>query len=335
MSIIRFPKFGPRPSPMRELASSPENEAREMQSIGIGAGNLRLSIMIYRQAVSELKPLLIVNSVDFPMPPSQRFCDQMWTAGYQVIFIRRPGFGCSPGLPDILLEEEKVRAGAAVVTEAAILDQLVRTLDLEDIVLLGMGSANPVCYRLSLICPKISFSVFSNALFNQDILDVFEPVWFRGMLRQTMGTKAGLHFATHGVKYLLKNDAESFYKQVLQKSRGDLDYLEHNKADFLKASELICAIEPNTFAYDLKMSLEPDPHLKDDFFKNIRAVALSGMETTPLWKSQLEAEAKRLALPVEYLPSGDLYAPYASADHFLDLLARYDRNPTIPIAALN
>ncbi|MCR9225052.1 MAG: hypothetical protein NXH70_13360 [Hyphomonas sp.] len=54
-----------------------------------------------------------------------------------------------------------------------------------------------------------------------------------------------------------------------------------------------------------------------------------------LWKSQLEVEAKRLALPVKYLPSGDLYAPYPSAGHFLDLLARYDRNPTIPIAALN
>ena len=160
MSIIRFPKFGRRPSPMRERASNPENEAREMESIAIGATHLRLSVMIYRQTVSKLKPLLIVNSVDFPMPPSQQFCDQMWTAGYQVFFVRRPGFGCSPGLPDVLLEEEKVRAGAAVVTEAAILDQLVRALELEDIVLLGMGSANPVCYRLSLICPKISFSVF-------------------------------------------------------------------------------------------------------------------------------------------------------------------------------
>ncbi len=54
-----------------------------------------------------------------------------------------------------------------------------------------------------------------------------------------------------------------------------------------------------------------------------------------LWKNQLEVEAKRLALPVELLSSGDLFAPYASAGHFLDLLARYDRNPTIPIAALN
>ncbi|MEO1552785.1 MAG: hypothetical protein AAFR82_02540 [Pseudomonadota bacterium] len=291
----------------------------------IGAGGLALRVMIHRDKRSALRPLVIVNSVDFPMPPSQKFCEQMWVAGFQVIFIERPGFGSSRALPNVLLEDAQIKSGATVAAEAALLSALLKQMALEDIVLLGMGSANPVCYRLAKLHPEIELSVFSNAMFNQNIWDVFRPNWFQSMLRQTVISSAGLKFAAYGVKHQLARAPLEFYRQVLQKSPGDLQYLEDNQHDFLWASRLIRNIDNATFNYDLRMSLTEDQRLHDEFFKDLNVVVLSGVETTDLWQSQMETETTRLGLPLEYVPRGDLYAPYASPEAFLDTLDNHSK----------
>lgn len=291
----------------------------------IGCGSLALRVIIHRERVSDRQPLVILNSVDFPMPPSEAVCERLWEAGYQVIFIERPGFGSSRGLPKELTQDRHIKSGAAVTTEAAVLYQMLEQLQLKDIVLLGMGSANPVCYRLSRLSPDISLSIFSNAMFNQDIWGVFRPRWFQSMLRQTVGSKAGLYFATYGVKHQLRKAPLTFYRGLLQKSPGDLRYFEENKASFLQASRLMRNIEASTFNYDLKMSLTQDHLLQDNFFHGANAVIMTGEETTELWQSQLQAEASRLSLPIVYAPSGDLYAPYASPDFLLTTMDEHSR----------
>lgn len=290
------------------------------QLISIGSGAIALSVMIHRGDISDMESLVILNSVDYPMPPSQEFCDQMWEAGLQVIFIERPGFGSTRGLPKAILQDAQIKNGVSVTAEAALIHQLLSQLELSDIILLGMGSANPVCYRLAKLNQNISLAVFSNAMFNQDIWDVFRPAWFKHMLRQTVESKAGLHFATYGIKYKLRKEPFSFYRQLLQKSPGDMRYFEEHRADFLAASQMIRNIEPATFNYDLRMSLAHDELLHDGFFDGVNALIISGTETTDLWKEQSEMEAARLSIPVEYLPHGDLYAPYASPHQFLQVL---------------
>ncbi|MEO1662041.1 MAG: hypothetical protein AAFR51_13700 [Pseudomonadota bacterium] len=285
--------------------------------IAVGAGRLRLRVMIHRADISDLRPLVILNSVDFPMPPSEAFCEKMWAAGFQVIFIERPGFGTSPALPKAVLQDAQIDNGAAVATEASLIYMLLSQMELKDIVLLGMGSANPVCYRLARMHSEIELSIFSNAMFNQDIWGVFRPKWFQAMLRQTVGSKPGLHFATYGVKYQLRRAPMTFYRQLLQKSPGDIRYFEANKTAFLEASRLIRRIEASTFNYDLKMSLSRDDSLKTGFFEGVNGVVFSGQETTDLWKSQMEAEAGRLNLPTVYAPHGDLFAPYASPEFLI------------------
>ncbi|MEL7540557.1 MAG: hypothetical protein AAGJ51_06605 [Pseudomonadota bacterium] len=291
----------------------------------VGTGGIALRVMIHREKLSSKRPMVIVNSVDFPMPPSQNFCEQMWASGYQVIFVERPGFGSSRPLPKVLLESAQIQSGATVAAEAALLYTLLKQMALKDIVLLGMGSANPVCYRLARLSPEIELSIFSNAMFNQDIWSVFRPNWFQGMLRQTVVSSAGLKFAAYGVKHQLHRAPLSFYHQLLQKSPGDLKYLEQNQHDFLWASGLIRNIDTATFNYDLRMSLTEDERLHDDFFQGINAVALSGAETTELWQSEMEAETTRLSLPLIYAPSGDLYAPYVSPDCLLSTIGEHSR----------
>ena len=298
-----------------------ESLNRSEQVISLGMSGLRVRVMEYGKPDMDRRALVILNSIDFPMPPSEEFCERMWQSGLKVVFIERPGFGTSSALPDVLLKSETIRKGAASMAEAAILQEVFRRLALKDFVLLGMGSANSVCYRLAMISPLISLSIFSNAVFNQNILDVFRPNWFQAMLRQTIQSKAGLQIASFGVKFRLRKNPESFYRQVLQKSAGDLRYLQHNLVDFSRAAELFQHIEASTIEYDLNMSLKPDPLLKNGLFEALNAVAFSGLETTDHWKSQLNSEAERLGLAVEYAPHGDLYAPYASPDFLLKVIA--------------
>jgi pimeloyl-ACP methyl ester carboxylesterase len=321
------------PTPLRltstDMSAVPASPAPELHGenlMAIGSGSLALRVIIHRTDISDRRPLVVINSVDYPMPPSEDFCERMWSAGYQVIFVERPGFGSSRGLPKELAKDYHIRSGAAVSTEAALILTLTRQLKLQDIVLLGMGSANPVCYRLARLCPEIELSVFSNAMFNQNIWGVFRPKWFQSMLRQTVSSKPGLYFATYGIKHQMRKAPLSFYRQLLQKSPGDLKYFEDNKSDFVKGSRLFRKIEAATFNYDLKMSLTHDQTLHDRFFEDVNAVILSGQETTELWQSELHKEADRLDLPVEYAPSGDLYAPYVSPDAFLNTIDRHSKS---------
>jgi pimeloyl-ACP methyl ester carboxylesterase len=288
--------------------------------IQIGDSEIALRVLIHRQTIANKRALVIVNSVDYPIAPSLSFREKMWHAGYQVIFVERPGFGSSKPLPSVLLEDTQIKSGATVAAEAAVLLMLLKQLELKQIVLLGMGSANPVCYRLARLSNDIELSIFSNAMFNQNIWGVFRPNWFQGMLRQTVVSTAGLKFASYGVKHQLKKAPLKFYRDVLQKSPGDLRYLEDNKQDFVLAAQMIRNIDTATLNYDLKMSLGHDERLRDQFFDGLNAVVLSGLETTDLWQSQLASEADRLSLPLVYAPSGDLYAPYASPDTLLSTI---------------
>jgi|GEM_PF-705825 len=312
-----------------EASYEPESTANENAGIPdagliqIGDSEIALRVLIHRETIVNKRPLVIVNSVDYPIAPSHHFREKMWQAGYQVIFVERPGFGSSKPLPRVLLEDAQIKSGATVAAEAAVLLMLLKQLELRQIVLLGMGSANPVCYRLARLSNDIELSIFSNAMFNQNIWGVFRPNWFQGMLRQTVVSTAGLKFASYGVKHQLKKAPLKFYRDVLQKSPGDLRYLEDNKEDFVLAGQMIRNIDTATLNYDLKMSLGHDERLRDGFFDGLNAVVFSGLETTDLWQSQLASEAERLSLPLVYAPSGDLYAPYASPDILLSTIDKH------------
>lgn len=298
---------------------------RAFQRFKVDSTSVTLDVMVYRLHLSDKRPLVIIHSMEYPMPPSEAFCEKMWQAGYQVIFVRRPGFGGSQALPPPLLEDDQVHSGAAAVSEAALLSLLLQSLALEDIVLLSVGSANAISYRLCKLNRSITFSVFANTVFNQDLWDVFRPKWLQSMLRQTLVSKSGLKIAAQGLKTLLNTRPIWFYKQFLQKSTGDLKYLSDNEQDFAKSAEILQNVTDEFAFYDIRMSLVPDPLLKDSYFESLDAVILSGSETSFRWQTRLTEEAERLSLPVQFAPSGDVFVPYASPEALLAILPAADQ----------
>lgn len=309
-----------KPQASADRAFQYEDAQRVDTLIKLDGSDIAFRVMIFRGSFSPLQPLVILNSVEYPMPPSVAFCEQMWANGFQVIFVERPGFGTTNGLPNVLFTKELVANGATATTEAVLLKQLLNQMGLKNTVLLGMGSANPVAYRLAMIEDTVALAIYSNVVFNKDILDVFRPKWLQHMFRQMVQSNAGLKITSLGFKHRLRHKPIEFYRHLMHQSDGDMAYLDENQPDFLRAADLFQSIDHALINFDMKMSLMTDHLLKDNFFAGMNALALSGVETPDHWQNQLNSETARLGIPVVYAPKGDFLAPYASSDFFVSVI---------------
>ncbi|MEP1144267.1 MAG: hypothetical protein ABJH52_11160 [Henriciella sp.] len=301
------------------------SDMRSLKRIAIGDTSIHVEVMVYREDTGTRQPLVIVNSIDLPMPPSSAFCEQMWNAGYQVIFVRRPGFGNTANLPPVLLESQEVKSLAPLGAETAVLKILIETMNLKNIVLMGMGTSNSICLRVAQLSTEVEFSIYANPLFHPAIWEVVRPAWLRRMIRQTLLSKSGLKIGVRGLRAVLRRDPIWFYKQFAQKSFGDVAYVCDNLADFRQAGILLQNYSPELMYYELQTALIEDTRWPSKATRNSNAVILSGTETTKNWKRKITAEAKRLGLPIVFAPSGDLFVAYASADVLCRILD--DRRP--------
>ncbi|MEO0606798.1 MAG: hypothetical protein AAFY82_01095 [Pseudomonadota bacterium] len=295
-------------------------DPRSFERIKPGSGTIELEVMDYVKDTKTLRPLLILSPIDFPYPPSIAFCEMMKRNGFRVIYIRRLGFGGTPALPRQLLTESNVKGGAAIMAEVAVIMRAIAMMDLEDVVLLGVSSANPVCYRLCQTCPAIGFTVFSHPTFNQDTFEAVRPIWIQPVARQIVLTKLGFKLAARGLRFKIKRNALSFYDDFYAKSAADLKYRLANEKDFLAAATFVEQIAPETLYYEVFHTLAEDPFLRDGLFLNVPSVVLAGSETTTHWLASAEAEANRLKVPFVKAPRGGILTAYASPDSLLQVI---------------
>lgn len=284
------------------------------------SGAIELEVMDYTKGAYGLRPLLILSQIDFPFPPSIEFCETMKQNGYRVIFIRRLGFGGTPELPRALLAQPNIKNGAAMMAEVALLMRVIETMKLENIVLLGVSSANSICYRLSLACPKIRFSVFSHPIFNQDTFRAVSPAWLQPLARQIILTEQGFKLAARGLRFRIKRNAIGFYGEFYSKSSADLKYLRENEEDFLDAAQFVARISADTLFYEVFHTLAVDPFLRDGLFLNVPCACLVGRETTADWIASAESEADRLNVPIVQAPKGGILSAYACPDQLLQAI---------------
>lgn len=308
-----------------DIPPVPDDDSRKFELIAPGNGAVAIDTMIYKPHVKGLRPLVILNSVEFSMPPSVKFCEKMQRKGLQVVFMRRNGFGRSPALPKVLLTKQNVDNGAAAVTEATILATVISALNLKDVVLLSNGTAQPVACRLCCLQKDIALTIFSNPLFNIDSWQIFQPDWFKAFLRQSIVSKSAAYLATKGLRYQLKKDPISFFDNVLILGEADLRYRQENPSDFARAALHLRNLEPDTGYYDLAMSLKEDRTLVDGYFERVNAMVLGAEPQSPEWKNAFDREAARLNIRVVWGGKGSLFAAYANSEALLDMVERADR----------
>ncbi|MEL7540292.1 MAG: hypothetical protein AAGJ51_05270 [Pseudomonadota bacterium] len=217
---------------------------------------------------------------------------------------------------------------SAIASESALFSLLIKNLGLKKVVLLGLGTSNPICYRLTQLNPEVEYTIYSNPLFHPAIWDVIKPAWLKRMIRQTLLSRSGTKIAVRGLKAVLRRDPIWFYRQFAQKSAGDQQYVSRNLQDFRESGRLLQNITPETFYYDLQNALIEDTRWDPEITSTSNAVILSGHESTAKWKQAITAEADRLGLPIVFAKSGDLFVPYASQNVLIEIL-----NTRVAIAA--
>ena len=304
---------------------------RRFQLIQIGEFGSTFEVMIYGDQLRDMQHLLILHSIEFPVPPSPAFCDLMWQAGIQVVFVRRAGFGQSTPLPKALIQNTPVTTGATAMAEAVMLRKLIATLHLSEIVVLAMGSSNPVVYRLVRISPEISYTVFANPMFNQEIWQVFTPVWFRTMLQQIVTSKSGLQVAYQGIKLLIRKDPIALYSHIYAKNTYDLSYVRENEEDYLAAGDFTTSINPGQLYYDAMMCLSHDPMLKDGVLAEIHGTVLIGADSALHRRTEMAREAARVGLPIIQAEKGDLFCAYKSPQTLISLIERHTKAPLLRV----
>ncbi len=293
---------------------------RRFQLIRVGEYRSTFEVMIYGDQLRQMRQMLIFHSIEFPVPPSPSFCELMWRAGLQVVFVRRAGFGQSTPLPKALIQKTPITNGATAMAEAVMLRKLIATMHLSDVIVLAMGSSNPAIYRLVQIAPEISYTVFANPMFNQEIWQVFTPVWFRTMLQQIVTSKSGLQVAYQGMKLLIRKDPIAFYSHIYHKNQYDLEYVRENEADYRDAGAFSLELDPGQLYYDTMMCLSHDPMLKDGFFAGVNGTALIGAESAAHWQNEMAREASRVGLSVVKAQKGDLFCAYKSPQTLISLI---------------
>jgi len=295
-------------------------DPRRFEKVSPGSGAIKLEVMDYVKDAKELRPLLILSPIEFPFPPSVEFCETMKQNGYRVIFIRRLGFGETPGLPHQLLTETNVKNGAAMMAEVAVIMRVIASMGLDDVVLLGISSANSICYRLCQTCPKIKLSVFSHPIFNQDTIETLRPVWIQPIARQILLTKQGFRLAARGLRFKIRRNAISFYDDFYAKSSADLKYRQDNEEDFVAAAKFVAEIAAETLYYEVFHTMAQDAFLRDGLFLNVPSVVLAGRETTPEWLANSESEANRLKVPFVKAPKGGIFTAYAAPEALVEVI---------------
>ncbi len=306
LSILHpVPADSPRGNVLDEVGDK-KRVLRVWQSARVGPSKRRLEYMQF--GADHLRPLIFLHSLEYANCPAWGFCVDAAEAGFGTFAIRRPGFGTSD------------RVGA-VEEQAALLERFLDEAKLENVVLVSVGSACPVGYRLAATSPRVTYSAYVNCVFNRDILMEFRPQWFGPILVQALQNPAGARVSLEALRQIVRRmGSRRFYETVTQKSAGDMEFVSSFVRDIEAAWAVGSTIQSDTFRDEMRYSLSDDPFLTDGVFAGMRGIALSGSETTSTWKAGFEAESKRVAIPFGYLPSGDIFAAYQSGGALLELL---------------
>lgn len=279
---------------------------RFWQTAKIGENGHNLEYMQF--GADDLRPLVFLTSIEYPVAPPWGFCIDAANAGFGVFSIRRPGFGASDPV-------------AGIDQQAALIQAFFEEAGMEDIILVSVGSANPVGARVAVKSPRVSFSVFANCVFNRDVMGEFRPAWFGRLLAQTTESRAGARISLGAIRQAGRQfGSQWFYQTCFQKSPGDVAFVKTFPREMTEAWEVSSAICAETYQQELHPSLMGDPFLRDGLFSSLPCMAISGLETTDSWKAGFEREAARLGVPVSYLSSGDIMVAYQSGTELLTLL---------------
>ena len=300
-------KFGPHPD---------DPHANQLDKVGGRGRVLRVWQTAYLSSVGKhiqfmqfgkagLRPLIWLNSIDYPMSAPWGFCVDASDAGFNVISVRRPGFGESSPAESI---DEELNILSAFLSEGQI----------ENAVLIVEGTSRPAGLRLALEDPRITYTLLVRPGYVAESFGDVDP-WLRDLILQTMKTRAGASFSLGALAQIGRRAGHTWLYENFLKVESDTHFVRSNARDISEAWECLCALKAETFRRELR-SLEPDPTLVPGYLEGLRGLAVIGADTPAVWRDGFLRKSEGLGIQTAFLPDGSLFAAYRNGDALLEII---------------
>lgn len=252
-----------------------------------------------------LRPLIWLQSVEYPMAPPWGFCVDAAEKGFGVVSVRRPGFG---GTSPVSSVAEEVRLLGAFLEDAGF----------EDAVLIVEGTARPAGLRLAMENPRIGFTVLARPAYFAGSFADLDP-WFRDLLLQALQTRAGAAVSLAAIQQIGRTAGYSWLYENIFRIEGDLAFVRGFQRDIAEAWGCLRAISADTFKMNLG-ALAPDPSLTPGCLSGLNAVAVIGRDTPEPWRVGFEARSEELGIKTAFMPKGSIFALHQNPDALLGLV---------------
>lgn len=254
-----------------------------------------------------LRPLIWLQSVEYPMAPPWGFCVDASEKGFGVVSVRRPGFG---GTSPVTSVEEEVSLLNAFLEEAGF----------ENAVLIVEGTARPAGLRLAMENPRIAFTVLAKPLYFAASFGDLDP-WFRDILLQALQTRAGAAVSLAAIQQIGRTAGYNWLYENIFRIDGDLSFVRGFQRDIAEAWSCLRSISADTFRMNLS-ALIPDPSLTPGCLSGLNAVAVIGVDTPEVWRQGFEARSEELGIKRSFMPKGSIFALHQNPDALLGLITQ-------------
>ena len=245
-----------------------------------------------RFGASHGRPVIILHSLEYGYFPSQEMIAEARKAGLNLIFPLRPGFGDTTGT-------------GSIKAAAKLLDEFMRVLDLNDIILIGQSTSAPLALEIQTVCARVAKTALINyGLDVTDKLSAIQPRWLSGLLRMGLSSRAGFAFGARSLRSISETfGGIRFYRMMYRNQMSDLAYLDANTQTFQLTSDYLYGAELKQTRLDLESAFLDNPRAADLLSQVSPLIVLNSMDQQGVGPEASKAAAKRLGLdfrPVEH-----------------------------------
>ncbi len=238
-----------RPTALDEIGDFlPMRQAAKIHKLERHKGHIEYSLY----GDPNMRPLMILHSLDYGYEPSDEFISLAKKSGFCVYSTRRPGFGLSS-------------PGESACEDAARLDEFLALLNLEDVVAVSFSTASPVALELTRTSKRLAQTILVNYAFNAPSkIKNIKPKWLKGLLDLCLASPASFAFAHMLTGNLIKIGGYSgFYEKLYENCSEDLAYLRGHAVEFKKAANFLLSADRDTVRREIVGSYLFNPEVNE------------------------------------------------------------------------
>lgn len=269
-----------RSEPLHILAADDESTARR-----ITLPNDNRIVEYRRYGPAQGVPVIMLHSLEYGYLPSKAMIDAARLAGLNLIFPIRPGFGDTSPV-------------AAIPDAAKLLDEFIRVLDLEDVIVVGLSTAAPLALELQNNNARISKTVLVNyGLDVADKISAIQPRWIGGLLRMAMSSSASFAFGVRTLNSMNRTFGGSrFYRMLYRSQDSDLAYLEGNLELFQIMTKYMRGADVANVRLDIQTAFLANPDAKALLSSGADLMVINGSDQHGVGPEKSRTAAERLNL---------------------------------------